>query len=91
MSVCGTSHLLVSAMRTTRFANSSLADRESGRLKRLSILQRIAAREDLHDKLAANSAMEDALRCIQEEMDQLSPDILEDSACDAELENSTRK
>ncbi|EER10038.1 hypothetical protein Pmar_PMAR007034 [Perkinsus marinus ATCC 50983] len=82
---------LVTRVRGVGLRYFTSSNRESGRLKRLSILQRIAAREDLHDKLAANSAMEDALRCIQEEMDQLSPDILEDSACDAELENSTRK
>ncbi|KAF4756330.1 hypothetical protein FOZ63_011516, partial [Perkinsus olseni] len=60
------------------FASSN---RESGKLKRLETLQEVAAREDLHDKLAANPAMEEALRCIQREMDQLAlqRDIVDDS------------
>ncbi|KAF4751574.1 hypothetical protein FOZ63_029869, partial [Perkinsus olseni] len=56
-------------------------DRESGKLKRLGTLQEVAAREDLHDKLAVNPALEEALRCIQREMDQLAlqRDIVDDS------------
>ncbi|KAF4677862.1 Transmembrane protein 65 [Perkinsus chesapeaki] len=49
-------------------------DRESGKLKRLATLQKVAAREDLHDKLATNPALEEALRCIQKELDQLKVD-----------------
>ncbi|KAF4710083.1 hypothetical protein FOZ62_006812, partial [Perkinsus olseni] len=60
------------------FASSN---RESGKLKRLGTLQEVAAREDLHDKLAVNPALEEALRCIQREMDQLAlqRDIVDDS------------
>ncbi|KAF4662311.1 Transmembrane protein 65 [Perkinsus olseni] len=81
---CNGSRCFASSSRSDDIAAPSQwfsTDRESGKLKRLGTLQEVAAREDLHDKLAANPALEEALRCIQREMDQLAlqRDIVDDS------------